>query len=32
LLLEGVDSPLALIDSAEEHVAMGLEWVLGEEE
>jgi aspartate racemase len=29
LLLEGVDSPLALIDSAEEHVAMGLEWVLG---
>ena len=28
LLLEGVDSPLPLIDSAEQHVAMGLEWLL----
>ncbi|WP_375740493.1 aspartate/glutamate racemase family protein [Pseudomonas boanensis] len=29
LLLEGCESPLPLVDSAERHVAMGLEWVLG---
>ncbi|MGE6792460.1 aspartate/glutamate racemase family protein [Pseudomonas guineae] len=29
LLLEGVDAPLPLLDSAEVHVAMGLEWLLG---
>ncbi|MBU0900455.1 MULTISPECIES: aspartate/glutamate racemase family protein [Pseudomonas] len=29
LLLEGVDAPLPLLDSAELHVAMGLEWMLG---
>lgn len=29
LLLEGCDSPLPLVDSAERHVAMGLEWMLG---
>ncbi|WP_137818662.1 MULTISPECIES: aspartate/glutamate racemase family protein [unclassified Pseudomonas] len=28
LLLEGVTSPLPLIDSSERHVAMGLEWLL----
>lgn len=28
LLLDGADSPLPLIDSAEQHVAMGLEWLL----
>ncbi len=28
LLLEGVDSPLPLIDSTHEHVAMGLKWLL----
>ena len=28
LLLEGVASPLPLIDSTEEHVGMGLEWLL----
>lgn len=28
LLLEGCDSPLPLVDSAERHVAMGLEWML----
>ncbi|MFJ3482779.1 aspartate/glutamate racemase family protein [Pseudomonas sp. NPDC090202] len=27
LLLEGVESPLPLVDSAEEHVAMGLGWL-----
>lgn len=30
LLLEGADSPLPLVDSAEQHVAMGLEWLLRE--
>ncbi|MDH4611918.1 amino acid racemase [Pseudomonas sp. BN102] len=30
LLLEGCDSPLPLVDSAERHVAMGLEWMLGD--
>lgn len=30
LLLEGVDAPLPLLDSTELHVAMGLEWLLGE--
>lgn len=29
LLLEGVESPLPLVDSAEEHVAMGLGWLMG---
>ncbi|MCO6059671.1 aspartate/glutamate racemase family protein [Pseudomonas sp. MOB-449] len=29
LLLEGCESPLPLVDSAERHVAMGLEWMLG---
>ncbi|MFK3798029.1 aspartate/glutamate racemase family protein [Pseudomonas sp. NPDC088444] len=29
LLLEGVESPLPLVDSTEEHVAMGLVWLLG---
>ena len=29
LLLDGVNSPLPLIDSAEQHVAMGLRWLLG---
>ena len=29
LLLEGLDAPLPLLDSAEVHVAMGLEWMLG---
>jgi aspartate racemase len=29
LLLEGTQSPLPLVDSAEEHVAMGLGWLLG---
>ncbi|MDH4555033.1 amino acid racemase [Pseudomonas sp. BN417] len=29
LLLDGCDSPLPLVDSAERHVAMGLEWMLG---
>lgn len=29
LLLEGVQSPLPLVDSTEEHVAMGLGWLLG---
>lgn len=28
LLLEGLDAPLPLLDSAEVHVAMGLEWML----
>lgn len=28
LLLEGLDAPLPLLDSAERHVAMGLEWML----
>ncbi|WP_271409528.1 aspartate/glutamate racemase family protein [Pseudomonas sp. Q1-7] len=28
LLLEGCDSPLPLVDSAERHVAMGLAWML----
>lgn len=28
LLLEGVNSPLPLIDSTEQHVAMGLKWLL----
>ncbi|RMQ97032.1 hypothetical protein ALP94_04109 [Pseudomonas savastanoi pv. glycinea] len=28
LLLEGVQSPLSLIDSTEQHVAMGLRWLL----
>lgn len=28
LLLEGVNSPLPLIDSTQQHVAMGLEWLL----
>lgn len=28
LLLADVDSPLPLVDSAEQHVAMGLEWLL----
>lgn len=28
LLLDGVDAPLPLLDSAEVHVAMGLEWLL----
>lgn len=28
LLLEGCESPLPLVDSAERHVAMGLEWML----
>jgi aspartate racemase len=28
LLLEGVNSPLPLIDSTQQHVAMGLEWML----
>lgn len=28
LLLEGVDSPLPLVDSTQEHVAMGLAWLL----
>jgi aspartate racemase len=28
LLLEGVDSPLPLVDSTQEHVAMGLKWLL----
>lgn len=28
LLLGDVDSPLSLVDSAEQHVAMGLEWLL----
>lgn len=28
LLLEGVDSPLPLVDSTYEHVAMGLDWLL----
>jgi len=31
LLLEGAHSPLPLIDSGEQHVAMGLEWLLGAE-
>lgn len=30
LLLEGCESPLPLVDSAERHVAMGLEWMLAE--
>ena len=30
LLLEGVASPLPLLDSTELHVAMGLEWLLGD--
>lgn len=30
LLLDGVVSPLPLFDSSELHVAMGLEWLLGE--
>ncbi|BAN50981.1 hypothetical protein PCA10_52490 [Metapseudomonas resinovorans NBRC 106553] len=30
LLLEGCASPLPLVDSGERHVAMGLEWMLGE--
>jgi len=29
LLLEGVQSPLPLVDSTQEHVEMGLEWLLG---
>ena len=29
LLLDGVKSPLPLIDSTEQHVAMGLRWLLG---
>lgn len=29
LLLEGLETPLALLDSTELHVAMGLEWMLG---
>ncbi|WP_280284953.1 amino acid racemase [Pseudomonas sp. BN415] len=29
LLLDGCASPLPLVDSAERHVAMGLEWMLG---
>lgn len=29
LLLDGVASPLPLLDSTELHVAMGLEWLLG---
>jgi aspartate racemase len=29
LLLEGTQSPLPLVDSAEEHVAMGLGWLMG---
>ncbi|GLZ86106.1 aspartate/glutamate racemase [Metapseudomonas resinovorans] len=29
LLLDGCESPLPLVDSAERHVAMGLEWMLG---
>ncbi|WP_296216798.1 aspartate/glutamate racemase family protein [Pseudomonas sp. UBA2684] len=29
LLLEGVQAPLPLLDSAELHVAMGLDWLLG---
>lgn len=29
LLLEGVQSPLPLVDSTQEHVAMGLGWLLG---
>lgn len=28
LLLDGVDSPLPLVDSTQEHVAMGLHWLL----
>lgn len=28
LLLDGVDSPLPLVDSTHEHVAMGLDWLL----
>lgn len=30
LLLDGSETPLPLIDSAEQHVAMGLEWLLGQ--
>ncbi|AOE87835.1 aspartate/glutamate racemase family protein [Pseudomonas sp. TCU-HL1] len=30
LLLEGCESPLPLVDSAERHVAMGLEWMLAD--
>ncbi|WP_268799217.1 aspartate/glutamate racemase family protein [Pseudomonas huanghezhanensis] len=30
LLLEGVDSPLPLVDSTQEHVAMGLGWLLSD--
>ncbi len=29
LLLDGCESPLPLVDSAERHVAMGLKWMLG---
>lgn len=30
LLIDGADSPLPLVDSTERHVAMGLDWLLGE--